>query len=139
VGLKISNQVPLSGFFSFASTLLIWSLYNLQTRRVTHPNFIIGMAIFCGGVAMILAGMWAFARRDAFDGTSECGREIYSSTLYHSLFFLVFVIYGAFWLSYASILLPGTGILTSYVLEGEFRSALGIYLVVWGLVTLPLL
>jgi succinate-acetate transporter protein len=29
------------------------------------------MAIFCGGLAMILAGMWAFPRGDAFIGTSE--------------------------------------------------------------------
>ena len=29
------------------------------------------MAIFCGGLAMILAGMWAFPRGDAFGGTGK--------------------------------------------------------------------
>jgi succinate-acetate transporter protein len=108
------------GLFSFASTLLILSLYNLQTRSITHPNVIVGMAIFCGGLAMILAGMWAFPRGDSFIGT-------------------VFILYGAYWLSYALLLIPGTGILSAYALDSELRSALGIYLVTWGLVTFFLL
>ena len=58
-----------SGLFSFASTTLILSLYNLQTRGITAPNVVVGMAIFCGGLAQFLAGMWEFATGNTFGAT----------------------------------------------------------------------
>lgn len=58
-----------SGLFSFASTTLILSLFNLQTRGIHHPNVVLGMAIFCGGLAQLLAGMWEFPRGNVFGGT----------------------------------------------------------------------
>ena len=60
-----------SGLFSFASTTFILSLYNLQTRSITHPNVVVGMAVFCGGLAQLLAGMWEFPRGNVFGGTGE--------------------------------------------------------------------
>jgi hypothetical protein len=60
-----------SGLFSFASTTFILSLYNLQTRSITHPNVVVGMAIFCGGLAQLLAGMWEFPRGNALGATGE--------------------------------------------------------------------
>lgn len=38
-------------------------------------------------------------------------------------------------MSYATILIPGSGILSAYTNVEELHSALGIYLVTWGLVT----
>jgi hypothetical protein len=74
-----------SGLFSFASTTLILSLYNLQTRSITHPNVVVGMAIFCGGLAQLLAGMWEFATGNTFGATGEPRSTDYSSpTLFHS-------------------------------------------------------
>jgi succinate-acetate transporter protein len=104
------------GLFSFASTTLILSLYNIQTRGITHPNVVVGMAIFCGGLAQLLAGMWEFPRGNVFGGTA-------------------FTSYGSFWMSYATILIPGSGIGAAYVTKTELQSALGIYLTVWCLVT----
>jgi len=104
------------GLFSFASTTLILSLYNIQTRGITHPNVVVGMAIFCGGLCQLLAGMWEFPRGNAFGATA-------------------FSSYGAFWMSYATILIPGSGIGAAYAVKSEFQSALGIYLVCWCLVT----
>jgi GPR1/FUN34/yaaH family len=60
-----------SGLFSFASTTLILSLYNLQTRGIIAPNVVVGMAIFCGGLAQFLAGMWEFATGNTFGATGE--------------------------------------------------------------------
>ena len=60
-----------SGLYSFASTTFILSLYNLQTRGIHTPNVVVGMAIFCGGVAQLLAGMWEFPRGNAFGATGE--------------------------------------------------------------------
>ncbi|TFL00349.1 GPR1/FUN34/yaaH family-domain-containing protein [Pterulicium gracile] len=104
------------GLFSFASTTLILSLFNLQSRGITHPNAVVGMAIFCGGLAQLLAGMWEFPKGNTFGATA-------------------FTSYGAFWLSYAAILWPSSGILASYESAAERQSALGIYLITWFLVT----
>jgi succinate-acetate transporter protein len=112
----LADPAPL-GLFSFGSTTLILSLYNLQTRGVHHPNAVIGMAIFCGGLAQLLAGMWEFPKGNTFGATAFSG-------------------YGAFWLSYATILLPGSGAAAAYAENPkELGNALGIYLLTWGIVT----
>ena len=60
-----------SGLFSFASTTFILSLYNVQARGITTPNVVVGMAVFCGGLAQLLAGMWEFPKGNAFGATGE--------------------------------------------------------------------
>ncbi|KAF8908173.1 Gpr1 family protein [Gymnopilus junonius] len=112
---RIGNPGAL-GLFSFASTTFILSLYNLQTRNIHAPNVVVGMAIFCGGLAQLLAGMWEFPRGNVFGGTA-------------------FSSYGAFWMSYATIFIPGSGISTAYTDPIEFANAVGIYLVSWTMVT----
>lgn len=47
--------------------------------------------------------------------------------------------YGAFWMSYGTILIPGSGILAAYTTQSDLASALGIYLMTWFMVTLFLL
>jgi len=116
---RIANPASL-GLFSFASTTFILSLYNLQTRSITHPNVVVGMAVFCGGLAQLLAGMWEFPKGNVFGATA-------------------FTSYGAFWMSYATILLPGTGVLAAYTNPDELSSAIGIYLITWFIVTALLL
>jgi len=117
---KVANPASL-GLFSFASTTLILSLYNLQTRGITQPNVVVGMAIFCGGLAQLLAGMWDFPRGNVFGATA-------------------FTSYGAFWMSYATILIPGSGVLAAYADNvSELESALGIYLIAWFILTFLLL
>ena len=60
-----------SGLFSFASTTLILSLYNTNARGIHTPNIVIGMALFCGGLAQFLAGMWEFACGNTLGATGE--------------------------------------------------------------------
>jgi succinate-acetate transporter protein len=113
---KIANPATL-GLFSFASTTLILSLFNAGARNIVEPNAVVGMAIFCGGLAQFMAGMWEFPRGNAFGATA-------------------FSSYGAFWMSYATILIPSSGIIAAY--DGhldEFASAIGIYLTTWSIVT----
>ncbi|KAF5346424.1 hypothetical protein D9758_012774 [Tetrapyrgos nigripes] len=117
-GRRNANPGPL-GLFSFASTTLILSLYNVGARGVQTPNVIVGMALFCGGLAQFLAGMWEFPNGNTFGAT-------------------VFTSFGAFWLSFATILIPGSGILIAYgpqVVSKERESALGIYFMTWMTVT----
>jgi len=104
------------GLFSFASTTFILSWYNTGVRGIAHPNAVVGMAVACGGLAQLLAGMWEFPRGNAFAGAA-------------------FTSYGAFWISYALILIPGTGALAAYTDPHELDSALGIYLITWFMVT----
>ena len=56
------------GLFSFASTTFILSWYNTGVRGIAHPNAVVGMAVACGGLAQLLAGMWEFPRGNAFAG-----------------------------------------------------------------------
>jgi len=116
---KIANPASL-GLFSFASTTFILSLFNVGARHINTPNVVVGMAIFCGGLAQLLAGMWEFPKGNVFGATA-------------------FTSYGAFWMSYATILLPGSGILTAYTDPDELANALGIYLTAWTMVTFFLL
>ena len=60
-----------SGLLSFASTTLILSLVNAQSTGVVTPNVVVGMALFVGGLAQLLAGMWEFAAGNTFGATGE--------------------------------------------------------------------
>ncbi|KAJ7722337.1 Gpr1 family protein [Mycena metata] len=113
----IGNPAPM-GLFAFASTTFILSMYNVNARGITTPNVVVGMAIFGGGLTQFIAGMWEFPRGNVFGATA-------------------FSSYGAFWMSYATIFIPSSGILASYAdAPAELASALGIYLVTWLMVTL---
>jgi len=113
---RLGNSGPL-GLWSFASTTFILSWYNTGVRGIVDPNVVVGMALGVGGLAQLLAGMWAFAAGNTFGGTA------YSS-------------YGCFWLSFAAIYIPGSGILSAYEsAPTELNSALGIYLLTWFIVT----
>jgi len=115
--IPIANPGAL-GLFSFASTTFILSLVNVQARGVTTPNVVVGMAIFAGGLVQLLAGMWEFPRGNVFGATA-------------------FSSYGAFWMSFATILIPASGVVDSYAKAPpeELSNALGIYLITWGMFT----
>jgi succinate-acetate transporter protein len=131
-----------SGLFSFASTTFILSLYNIGTRGVATPNVVVGMAVFCGGLAQLLAGMWEFPRGNTFGATGAYG-SLFPGYLGNSLrqlsHLLAFTSYGAFWMSFATILIPGSGVAAAYTNTNEFHNALGIYLMTWFIVTFLLL
>ncbi|KAJ6486919.1 Gpr1 family protein [Mycena sanguinolenta] len=104
----IANPAPL-GLFAFASTTFVVSMYTVQTRGITHPNVIVGMGLFAGGLTQFIVGMWQFPRGNVFGAT-------------------VFASYGAFWMSYATIYIPSSGILAAYTDPNELANALGIFL-----------
>jgi len=108
---KFANPGPL-GLFSFASTTLLLSLINVSARGVTTPNIIVSMAIGVGGLVQLLAGMWEFAAGNTFGATA-------------------FSSYGGFWLSFALIFWPSSGIAAAYTDADEFHNALGFYLMTW--------
>lgn len=65
------DRASYSGLYSFASTTLILSLYNVNARGIDTPNVVVGMALFCGGLAQLLAGMWEFATGNCFGATGK--------------------------------------------------------------------
>jgi succinate-acetate transporter protein len=105
------------GLFAFATTSLILSLYNTNARNIQNGDLIVGMSLFSGGLAQFVAGMWDFPRGDMF-GASAFG------------------MYGAFWMSYAVILFPGSGVAAAYRENPkELENAIAIFLAAWFIVT----
>ncbi|KZS99782.1 FUN34 transmembrane protein [Laetiporus sulphureus 93-53] len=113
---KLGNPGPL-GLFAFAGTTLMLSLFNASVRDIHTTNAIMAMALFVGGLAQFAAGMWEFACANTFGATA-------------------FTMYGAFWMSYATIFIPGSGISAAYADAAEdYATALGMYLMMWFIIT----
>ena len=122
--MAIGNPSPL-GLAAFALTTFVLSCYNAGIFGVqaSDPvNVITGLAFFYGGIAQILAGMWELAIGNTFAATA-------------------FTSYGAFWLSFATILIPSFGIVDGYKNSSDatFVNASAIYLLAWTIFTLILL
>jgi len=113
---RIANPAP-AGIFSFAATTFILSMFNVNTRGIHTPNVVVGMAIFTGGLLQFIAGMWEFPRGNVFGATA-------------------FSSYGTFWMSYATIFIPSSGVLAAYTDPTELGNAVGIYLITWMMLTI---
>jgi hypothetical protein len=86
------NPAPL-GLFGFALTTFVLSAANANLFPATDAAVVIGPALFYGGLAQLLAGMWEFRGGNTFGATA-------------------FSTFGAFWLAVAATLilkLPGPG------------------------------
>lgn len=107
---KYGNTAPL-GLLGFGMTTILLSFSNVSLFPVN--SVIIGMAIFYGGIAQIISGVFEFKKGHSFTGTA-------------------FVSYGSFWLSLVGIwLLPDVLGVTA----GE-KNSIGIFLLFWGIFTL---
>ncbi|KAG0369117.1 GPR1/FUN34/yaaH family-domain-containing protein [Gamsiella multidivaricata] len=115
----IINPGPL-GLSAFALTTFVLSLFNLGAGVPSGGpvEVVTGLAVFYGGITQILAGMWEFKVGNNFGATA-------------------FTSYGAFWLSYAAILIPSFGIIPSYDKSDvhALDNALGIFLLSWAIFT----
>lgn len=117
----IANPAPL-GLMGFAMTTFVLSCYNagIFGLSVSSPtNVVTGLALFYGGLAQFLAGMWEFKTGNTFGATA-------------------FASYGAFWLSYAAILIPWFGVVDGYTANGYERDiapAIAVFLMGWTIFT----
>lgn len=112
------NPAPL-GLSAFALTTFVLSAANAQL--FTGASIVIGLALFYGGLAQVLAGMWEFKMGNTFGATA-------------------FTSYGAFWLAFAATLqlklvpndtalgyfLIGWAIFTGLMFLGTLRSNLAL-------------
>lgn len=109
----VADPAPL-GLMGFATTTLVLSASNAAIGGTggVGVSTALGLALFYGGLAQLLAGMWEFKNGNTF------GAVAFSS-------------YGAFWLSFWAV----------FHLESQLPKALGgtydvaWYLLVWAIVT----
>jgi succinate-acetate transporter protein len=107
-----ANPAPL-GLFGFGMTTVLLNLHNAGFYELNA--MILGMGIFFGGIAQIIAGVEEWKKNNTFGATA-------------------FTAYGSFWLTLvALILIPKTSF------GAELKSneiSMGFYLLIWGLFTL---
>jgi len=111
---KIANPGPL-GLSGFALTTLVLSAWNAGILTGADVLIVVGLAVFYGGIAQFAAGMWEFRTGNTFGATA-------------------FSSYGAFWLSFAALFIPGFGIVFGSK-TGPSGSALAWYLLGWTIFT----
>lgn len=108
---RVADPAPL-GLAAFALTTFVLSVANAGLIGASSIQVVLGLALFYGGLAQLLAGMWEFRNGNTFGATA-------------------FSSYGAFWLSFAAFsfwFAPG--------LEAADRAgATGTFLLAWGIFT----
>jgi succinate-acetate transporter protein len=104
-----ANPAPL-GLLGFGLTTVLLNLQNAGVFELS--SMILGMGIFYGGIAQIIAGIMEWKKGNTFGTTA-------------------FISYGSFWLTFvALIILPKTGLVAA-----PGKSAIVAYLIIWGFFT----
>ncbi|HEX5493537.1 MAG TPA: acetate uptake transporter [Mycobacteriales bacterium] len=102
------------GLGAFAMTTFVLSCVNAGILKLGVGSIVLSLALFYGGGAQLLAGMWEFRKNNTFGA-------------------LAFTSYGAFWLSYwglSKFFVPEQG--TS---AGDAGNAVGVFLIAWFIFT----
>ena len=109
------------GLASFALSAFVLGLYYAGAKGISTPNVIVSLAVFYGGLAEFLAGIWEF-----FNGNTFA--------------FTVFCSYGAFWITFGCMNVPSFAILSAYNEDPiMLGNALGFFLIGWGIFTFLML
>jgi uncharacterized protein len=107
----IADPAPL-GLAGFALTTFVLSFFNAGLVSDKGVPIVLALALFYGGVAQFLAGMWEFRKGNAFGAVA-------------------FASYGAFWLSFWVF----EQFLAKDVPTANLGDAVGLYLISWGIFT----
>jgi len=108
-----ANPAPL-GLIGFGMTTILLNIHNAGLYELN--SMIMGMGLFVGGIAQIIAGILESKKNNTFGLTA-------------------FTAYGSFWLSLVAIwILPRLGLGGSDLVSTKY--AMGFYLTIWGLFTL---
>lgn len=108
---SIADPGPL-GLAGFAMTTFVLSVFNTGMLSNKYEGAVLGLALFYGGLAQFVAGMWEFRKGNTFGA-------------------LAFTSFGAFWLSfwfYASRVLPTLP-------TADAHKATGVFLLGWAIFT----
>lgn len=105
----LANPAPL-GLLGFGMTTVLLNLHNAGLYSM--DSMILGMGIFYGGLAQIIAGIMEWKKGNTFGTTA-------------------FTSYGLFWLSLVALtVIPNLGLI-----ETPAPSAIAAYLIMWGIFT----
>ena len=113
----VANATPL-GMFAFGTTVIILSCVNagiIVPKSGAGLGIEAGMALFYGGVVLLVVGIFEFRAGNNFTGT-------------------VFSSFAAFWLAFGFLLLPGSSLIAEMAKEGSFLPAVGLLLLVWTII-----
>ena len=108
----VADPAPL-GLAAFAMTTFVLSVFNANI--ITDAKLeavVLPLALFYGGLAQLLAGMWEFRRNNVFGA-------------------LAFTSFGAFWLSFAAYVKFVAGTLPA----NDAYQATGLFLLAWAIFT----
>ena len=108
---KFANAGPL-GLAAFALTTFLLSMVNANFVNKGVEPIVFGTALAFGGIAQILAGMWAFRAGNTFAGTA-------------------FTAYGGFWLSFWALV----EFFIKDIPAAQVGNAVGLYLIAWAIFT----
>ena len=109
---SIADPGPL-GLAGFAMTTFVLSVFNTNMIDGALGGSVLALAVFYGGIAQLLAGMWEFRKGNTFGA-------------------LAFSSYGAFWLSYYWLV---HDILGNLQPADQVYKAVGLYLLAWTIFT----
>ncbi|HSN06838.1 MAG TPA: acetate uptake transporter [Candidatus Angelobacter sp.] len=109
---SIADPGPL-GLAAFALTTFVLSTFNAGILPKTVEAVVLPLALFYGGFAQMLAGMWEFKKGNTFGA-------------------LAFTSYGAFWLSFAALVKFVAGDLPA----ADAEKGVGVFLLAWTIFTL---
>ncbi|GAA5960161.1 hypothetical protein JCM8115_002532 [Rhodotorula mucilaginosa] len=118
---KLANPAPL-GLTSFGAGFFLTCFLTLHARGVQTPNVVVPVLMLYGGIAQWVTGLVEIISGNTFGATVFCS-------------------YGAFNMTYAALYLPAFGVAQAYTLPDgsispEFSQAIGLYLIVWMMVTI---
>jgi uncharacterized protein len=109
---SIADPAPL-GLGAFAMTTFVLSVFNANLIGTAALSAVVlPFALFYGGIAQLIAGMWEFKKGNTFGA-------------------LAFSSFGSFWLAfaaYAKFVAPG-------IPAGQAHEATGLFLLVWTIFT----
>lgn len=113
----IADPGPL-GLAAFALTTFVLSLFNAGFAPEALETLVLPLALFYGGVAQLIAGLWEFKKNNTFGATA-------------------FVSYGAFWLAFAAYVQFAEPALEADGASPEqVKLATGLFLIGWAVFTL---
>src|SRR3954447_24902572 len=101
------------GLAGFAMTTFILSMFNADLVNKAGEPVVLAVALTYGGIAQILAGMWEFRTGNTFRAVA-------------------FTSFGAFWISFWAFVT----FFEDSVPAEHVSSAVGLYLIAWGIFTL---
>ena len=108
---SIADPGPL-GLAAFALTTFVLSLFNAGLAPEALEPTVLPLALFYGGLAQLIAGLWEFRKANTFGATA-------------------FVSYGSFWIAFAAYV----QFIEPTIPEADHSTATGIFLVGWTIFT----